>query len=460
MKPETVIPMAMAAHEAKDKKRVAVTTLGCKVNQYESAAFISDLAESAGVEIVPFSAVAEVYVINTCAVTAKAGAQSRQLIRRAAKNPGARLVVTGCYAQVAAEEIGRLTDRPLTIVGNCCKERVVEEVVRGPAAAGASYLGEIGACNRVAPLTVTRFERRTRAVLKIQDGCSQGCSYCIVPLSRGPSRSVEPERVLAQAEIFAAQGFREVVLTGIHLGHYGLDLAPALSLVELLKLLLARGFPLRYRISSLEPSEIGPELLELLAGQESLLPHLHIPLQSGDDRILRAMNRPYRSADFAGVIRRCLAALPDAAIGVDVLAGFPGEDETAFRNTYELLADLPISYLHVFPYSRRPGTRAADLPQQVSGRIKDERTARLRRLDRQKRQEFYRRQLGSVRQVLVEGGAKSGGLLRGFSENYIPVLLDAPAALINQIVPVRLAKIRGEAVWAVPLDKREAGHAG
>ncbi|MDF1615613.1 tRNA (N(6)-L-threonylcarbamoyladenosine(37)-C(2))-methylthiotransferase MtaB [Desulfurivibrio dismutans] len=444
--------MAMVGQQSKGKKRVAVTTLGCKVNQYESAAFLSELAGREEVEIVPFTEAAEVYVINTCAVTARAGAQSRQLIRRAARQRGSRLVVTGCYAQVAPQEVLELTSHPLCIVGNSHKNQVTEAVLAAAPCDLEMYLADMAACREVAPLLVRGPGSRTRAVLKVQDGCSQRCSYCIVPISRGPSRSVVPELVLEQAEVYAEHGYREVVLTGIHLGHYGFDLQPTRSLVGLLEKLLARRLPLHYRLSSLESREVTPELLELMAAEESLQPHLHIPLQSGDDRILAAMNRPYRRHDFAAVIRRCAQVLPAAAIGVDVLAGFPGEDDEAFHNTLALLTELPVSYLHVFPYSPRPGTPAAKLPEQVPEKVKQRRTARLRALDRQKRAEFYRRHLGSVRPVLVEGGDKDNAAgRRGFTDNYVPVLLPPGAAESNRIIRVRLAELAEDGVRAVPV---------
>lgn len=426
----------MGAETGSGGKRVAVTTLGCKVNQYESAAFLSELAEREGVEIVPFEQAADVYVINTCAVTARAGAQSRQLIRRAARCRRARLVVTGCYAQVAPQEVLELVGNPLCIVGNAHKERVAQIAAAGRSCDLEMYHGEMGDCRQVAPLLVKAATARSRAVLKVQDGCSQACSYCIVPRARGRSRSVLPERVLRQAEIFAAAGHREAVLTGIHLGHYGRDLTPPGSLLGLLEQLLARDLPLRYRLSSLEATEIGPDLLALLAAESRLLPHLHIPLQSGDDRILRAMNRPYDRAQFAAVIERCAAALPEAAIGIDVMTGFPGEDEPAFQHTYELLAALPISYLHVFPYSQRAGTPAARLPDQVPGPVRDQRAARLRELGESKKIAFYQRFLGRQRRVLVEGAVNrpevtdNGGheqpeRLRGYTDNYIPVTFAA-----------------------------------
>ncbi|MDZ7640466.1 MAG: tRNA (N(6)-L-threonylcarbamoyladenosine(37)-C(2))-methylthiotransferase MtaB [Desulfurivibrio sp.] len=439
----------MGAETGSGGKRVAVTTLGCKVNQYESAAFLSELAERQGVEIVPFDQAADVYVINTCAVTARAGAQSRQLIRRAARCRQARLVVTGCYAQVAPQEVLELVGNPLCIVGNAHKERVAEIAAAGRSCDLEMYHGEMADCRQAAPLLVKAATDRCRAVLKVQDGCSQGCSYCIVPRARGRSRSVPPAQVLQQAEIFAAAGHREAVLTGIHLGHYGRDLTPSGSLLSLLEQLLARDLPLRYRLSSLESTEVGGALLALLAADSRLRPHLHIPLQSGDDRILRAMNRPYGRADFAAVIERCAATLPEAAIGVDVMTGFPGEDEAAFQQTYDLLAALPVSYLHVFPYSQRAGTPAARFSEQVPGPVRDRRAARLRELGQRKKADFYQRFLGQQRRVLVEGGSGSpengqSERWRGYTDNYIPVTFDAPAGSgdwRNREVMVRLGEL-------------------
>ncbi|MEW6500847.1 MAG: tRNA (N(6)-L-threonylcarbamoyladenosine(37)-C(2))-methylthiotransferase MtaB [Thermodesulfobacteriota bacterium] len=426
--------------------RVAVTTLGCKVNQFESAAFLSDFA-ARGCEIVPFSQPADVYVINTCAVTARAGAQSRQLIRRALKaNPEARLVVTGCYAQAASEEILELVAHPLCLVGNAYKHRLVEVALAEGRCDLEMYLGDLAGAREVCPLTVTGFSGRTRSYLRVQDGCNQFCTYCIVPYSRGRSRSVVPEAVLAQARLFVEQGFREMVLTGIHLGHYGLDLAPPRTLLDLVDLLLAQRLPVRYRLSSLEPTEITPELLTRLAEAPELMPHLHIPLQSGDDRILSAMHRRYTRQQFAEIIARCAAAVPGLAIGVDVLVGFPGEDEAAFRNTHELLAGLPVSYLHVFPYSRRPGTIAAALPGQIPGPVKDERVALLRALDQEKRRAFYGSHLGEVALVLAEAGKGAKKMVRGFSEHYVPVTFAAPASLANTVVRVRLDRLGDDGV--------------
>ncbi|HSH14335.1 MAG TPA: radical SAM protein, partial [Desulfurivibrionaceae bacterium] len=248
------------------KTRVALTTLGCKVNQFESAAFLSTLVER-GVEVVDFAAPAEVYIVNTCAVTARAAQESRQLIRRALRtNPAARLVVTGCYAQIASQEILDLVEQPLCIVGNGFKDKLVEIALNENHCDLEMFMSDIGRRKEICPLTVRQFGDRTRACLKVQDGCNSFCSYCIVPYSRGRSRSLAPELVVAQARIYEAGGHREIVVTGIHTGTYGQDLTPATDLVALLRRLLGEC-PLRYRISSLEPGEVTPELLDLLAEQ-------------------------------------------------------------------------------------------------------------------------------------------------------------------------------------------------
>ena len=432
--------------EDSPKKRVALATLGCKVNQFESAAFRSSFSEREA-EVVPFSQAADVYVVNTCAVTTKAAAQSRQLIRRALRaNPEARLVVTGCYAQIASQKILEIVEQPLCIVGNGYKHKLVDITMASQHCDLEMFMGDISRNEEICPLEVRSFGDRTRAYLKIQDGCNSFCTYCIVPFARGRSRSQLPEQVLNQARIFAGEGYRELVVTGIHTGIYGKDLEPPTDLLSLLRMLLAEC-PLRYRISSLDPGEITDELLELMAAEPNLMPHLHIPLQSGDDRILASMHRRYKAADFAGLITRIKKMLPDAAIGIDVMAGFPGEDEGAFRNTYDLLAGLPVTYLHVFPYSKRPGTVAAGMDGQVLKQVKDERVAVLRELDAQKRKDFYAAHLGEVREVLAEsGGRRRSADMKGFTDNYIPVRFPAPADIANQLVRVRLDRLGDEGV--------------
>jgi threonylcarbamoyladenosine tRNA methylthiotransferase MtaB len=411
--------------------------------------------------VVDFSQPADIYVINTCAVTAKAAAQSRQFIRQALRvNPRARFVVTGCYAQVAAEKIHALVGETGIIVGNNKKHLLVEAVLAGFEAKryrAAEIMSEdIREDSRISPLAVRRFANRTRALLKVQDGCNNFCSYCIVPLSRGRSRSQAPAEIFAQARMFAREGYREVVVTGIHVGDYGRDLQPVRNFLDLLRGLVQLTPELRYRISSLEPTEITEELLLYMSGAPNLMPHLHIPLQSGDNGILRKMNRRYTAEDFQRIIEMIRTFMPDAAIGVDVLVGFPGEDEQAFDKTMQLLTSLPVSYLHVFPYSKRPGTGAAAMTGQVEKKIKEERVARLRKLDNKKRIAFYRSQLGKTCRVLAEKAQGKGGRrLKGFTENYIPVHFDGPATLANCLVAVMLEGVEEGKVVGRSLKSEE-----
>lgn len=425
---------------AKTPKTAAVATLGCKVNQYESASFQSGLEEQ-GFTVRPFAKSADIYIINTCAVTAKAAAQSRQLIRRAHRtNPGAEVVVTGCYAQIDPEKIREIATGPVSIVGNANKHQLLNLVI--PDTDAGKYFSDIKLSTKISLLPVKRFPGRTRAFLKVQDGCNNFCSYCIVPHARGRSRSLALNNVLEQAGKYAEEGHREIVVTGIHVGHYGMDLTPPVSLLVMLQKLCGRTPEIRFRLSSLEPTEISNDILELMATTDNFMPHLHIPLQSGSNKVLKKMNRRYTREQFAEIVNHCRELLPTAAIGADVLVGFPGEQEEDFSETYELLAGLPVTYLHVFPYSQRPGTPAAKMKNQVPAKIKEERVAVLRKLDHKKKVAFYGSRLGMVHQVLVESEKSAAGLFKGFTDNYIPVHFQAKQEHVNRIVPVKLEKLQ------------------
>ena len=297
-------------------KRIAIATLGCKVNQFESASFASAFTER-GCEFVPFHGEADVYVINTCTVTSRAGQQSRQLIRRALQHPGARVVVTGCYAQMAPETVLELSEQPVVIIGNGNKHLLVDTALAERQSDLVMLMGQIRRKKEILDLPVRRFSDRTRAWLRVQDGCDNFCSYCIVPFTRGRSRSLPLAGVLRQAEVFAAEGYREMVVTGINVGKYGLDLAEGETIYSLLDR-LCTGFPdIRLRLSSIEPTEVNDRLLAIATGRANFMPHFHIPLQSGDDQVLARMNRRYSRAEFAAVINRVHGALPEAAIGCD-----------------------------------------------------------------------------------------------------------------------------------------------
>jgi threonylcarbamoyladenosine tRNA methylthiotransferase MtaB len=403
--------------------RVAVATLGCKVNQCESAGLQEGL-RAAGYVPVPFGEPAVCTVVNTCAVTASAGAQSRQLVRQAVRaNPGALVVVTGCYAQVSPGEIARIPGVAL-VAGNAEKELIPRLLAGAKAGAGATAVSDVGSVHTFVS-SPAALAGRTRAFFKIQDGCNAYCSYCIVPYARGRSRSLPFSQVREGLTALARSGYREAVLTGIHLGAYGEDLAPPATLADVVRWAGAERPVERLRLSSVEPNEITDELIALAAASRVVCSHFHIPLQSGDDAVLRGMGRTYDAAFAAQRCASILRAMPDAAIGVDVMVGYPGEDEEAFARTCAFLEDLPAAYFHVFPYSRRPGTAAAELPGQIGEREKKRRASLLRSLGTRKREVFAARFLGRTLSVLVEREGSAGGFWRGFSGNYLPVRIRA-----------------------------------
>ncbi|MCJ7662727.1 MAG: MiaB/RimO family radical SAM methylthiotransferase, partial [Desulfobacterales bacterium] len=289
----------------------------------------------------------------------------------------------------------------------------------------------------------TRFCYHTRAFLKIQDGCNAGCSYCIVPQARGRSRSATPSSVLASLKRLRASGYREVVLAGIHLGAYGLDLEPKTTLLNLLERIEEAETPGRIRLSSLEPQEATPELIALVSSSRKICPHLHLPVQSGADEILKRMHRPYTGAFFRDLVLGICEKMPHAAIGVDVMVGFPGEDEQAFGQTHDLLQELPLSYLHCFPFSARPGTTAAGFALQVEERTKKERVQVLRSLSREKRRAFYSRFIGEPLTLLIEH-RREKGMLRGISRNYIFCLVEGGDELMGCEVEAALLEVQGE----------------
>lgn len=424
-------------------KKVSVTTLGCKVNQYESASFLSDF-EKAGCSIVSDDEQPDIIVINTCTVTGKAGSHSRQLIRRAAReNPEAKIIVTGCHAQMAAGEIiemDEVSKNPICVIGNGNKHILVETALKENSSDLDMLMGKISQKKEICDLPVEHFGNRTRAFLKVQDGCSSYCSYCIVPYTRGPSRSLSFEKVQQQALSFEKAGYKEIVVTGIHVGLYGQELSENHDIVSLMDHLCRTTPDIRYRLSSIEPLEISGPLLDVMAGQANFMPHLHIPLQSGDDEILSRMNRRYTTREFQKIVGLCRDRLLDAAIGIDVLAGFPGESKKNFEKTLSFLQKLDCAYFHVFPYSKRPGTLASTYDNQIEKEEKNRRVALLRQLGEKKKKTFYDRLLQSEREVLVESKRDLQGNLKGFTDNYVPVHFQGDDALINQVVSVRITE--------------------
>ena len=417
--------------------KVAISTLGCKVNQYESAGILEKLDKSV-FSPVPFYAKADCYIINTCTVTGRTDYQSRQLIRRAIRtNPDAVIIVTGCYAQVAPEKIARIPGVTL-IAGNAEKEDIpgiIQHIVKGNQQVLVKDICEAQEFSGLSPL---KFPGHTRAFLKIQDGCNCYCSYCIVPYARGPSRSLPETEVLNKIEMLALSHHREIVLTGIHLGVYGQDLVPPTNLSNILKYVEKKRIVNRLRLSSLEITEITDDIIRLMQEGTTLCRHLHIPLQSGDDRILTAMRRKYDSAFFKTRLEEIGQAVPDIAIGIDVMVGFPGEREEEFQSTLQLIEELPVAYLHVFPYSERPGTFALGLPGKINDTVKKMRSEILRNFGRKKRMAFAEKFIGEKLEVLIENNKdKKTGYWKGFSDNYIPVIIkSSDSSLANCIVNV------------------------
>jgi threonylcarbamoyladenosine tRNA methylthiotransferase MtaB len=421
---------------------VGIATLGCKVNQYESAALEEDLQKKDFL-LVPFNTIADFYIINTCTVTAFSAFQVRQLIRRAHRtNPQAKIVVTGCYAQVAPQDIAILEGVSM-VVGNDRKNGIADLLRSHTDLSSSSiFVNDIFRQNKFYHMPIRKFRGHTRAFLKIQDGCNSFCSYCIVPFARGNSRSLAPQEVFTALAALNQEGYKEIVLTGIHLGTYGYDLEPATNIAQILEQLCRRQCNARIRLSSIEPREITAELLNVIENNDLLCPHLHIPLQSGDDKILQLMKRDYNQIFYRNLIEKICSTISDVAIGVDVMVGFPTESEEQFNNTFNLLDSLPVAYLHVFPYSARPGTPAEKMQPHIPANVKNERAAILRNLSAQKREKFALRFLDKPLKVVVESTRdKKTGLLKGFSQNYLPVLLDGDfSSSVNNIVTIKANK--------------------
>lgn len=430
-------------------RRVAITTLGCKVNQYD-AATLQERLSAAGHQCVPFRDAAEVYIVNSCTVTNQADAESRQLVRRAKRrNPDAQVIMTGCYAQVSPETVAHMPEVDY-VVGLNRLDDLVRLVAQGASAAQPPdqkiFVSKLRTARHEATPGINTFgaetfQGQTRAFLKIQEGCDLFCTFCIVPMSRGKSRSIAPRVILDQLDRLADQGFQEVVLTGIHLGGYGADLTPQVNLTWLLEALEERRSVPRVRLSSLDPHEISPALIQLLTHSELLCPHLHIPLQWGEDSILARMRRRYDTALARDILTELRERLPYAALGTDLIVGFPGEGETEFAQGMRFLEESPFTYFHVFPYSVRSGTTAAKFTDRVPPSIIQERARRVRALGERKKAAFIRQFESETLSVLFEHQRdRASGRLRGYSRNYLRVHADGSDDYMNREVPVRMTR--------------------
>lgn len=424
----------------------AYHTMGCKLNYAETSTIARNM-EAAGYEKVSFDDSADWYVINTCTVTENADREFRKLVNRIhRRSPESKIAVIGCYAQLQPDTIAQ--SKVNLILGARNKfdlPSIIQQVSRKdePVIKSNSGVADLHSCESSYSLG-----DRTRSFLKIQDGCDYPCTYCTIPLARGKSRSMSPEAVLRQAQEIASAGVREIVLTGVNVGDYRSD---ATDLLGLLKMLESVKRIQRYRISSIEPNLLTDGIIKFVAGSDKFLPHFHIPLQSGSDKILGLMKRRYGASLFENRVETVLAHIPDAAIGVDVIVGFPGETEEDFRHTHDLLASLDISYLHVFTYSERPNTPAVDYSGVVDKSIRRERNKLLTQLSDAKHEKYSLGFLGQPAEVLLE--SKREGIFSGMTEHYVKVKLEGDEKLsVNQIVKVSIVSYSDGVLWAKPAE--------
>lgn len=423
-------------------KKIAFHTLGCKLNFSETST-IARSFEGKGFDRVDFSEKADIYVINTCSVTENADKRFKTIVKQAQKtNPRAFVTAVGCYAQLKPEELANVGGVDL-VLGATEKFKIMDYLND----LTKNDRGEVHSCEiKDADFYVDSYAigDRTRAFLKVQDGCDYKCTYCTIPLARGISRSANLENVLANAKEMASKGIKEIVLTGVNIGDYGkgefankrhaytfLDLLRALDQVEGIH---------RFRISSIEPNLLKNEIIDFVAHSNCFVPHFHIPLQSGSDEILKLMRRRYLSNLYVDRVKKIKESMPHACIGVDVIVGFPGETDQHFLETYHFLSELDFSYLHVFTYSERDGTLANQMPNSVPRIVRSKRSKMLRGLSAKKRRAFYESQLGSIRTVLLEGENKLGHV-HGFTENYVKVKTPWNPSLVNTFHQVELTHI-------------------
>ncbi|MSS72585.1 MAG: tRNA (N(6)-L-threonylcarbamoyladenosine(37)-C(2))-methylthiotransferase MtaB [Candidatus Latescibacteria bacterium] len=432
--------------------RVSFYTLGCKLNTYDTEWYQEQFAQ-AGYEVVPFGQVADVTVVNTCTVTGQGDAQSRQALRKAARvSPDATLVAVGCYAQTDPDALLALPEVDL-VVGMEARGRLLD-LINATCSIGRSHVAR-GRAKDFQEMDISAFGGRSRAFVKVQEGCDQFCSFCIIPFARGRSRSRSVESAVAQVRRLVQAGYREVVLTGVHIGDYASNGAALLDLLTAVEEIEGLA---RFRVSSIEAAFIPDAEIDLFARSKKFCRHLHVPLQSGDDRILSAMRRPYTSAQYRDLMRNLSDRIPGIGLGADVMVGFPGEDEEAFENTFKLIEEIPLVYLHVFPYSPRQDTPAAKMPHQVEPRVKAARAARLRDLGARKADTFRREAVGQTFEVLFEGRRDpEAGLLNGLTDTYIRVFAPGPDAATHRIVPVRIERVEGDRAIGRIVGEVDAG---
>ena len=424
-------------------KKVAFYTLGCKVNQYETEAML-ELFEKEGYEKAETEDYADVYVINTCTVTHMSDRKSRQYIRRMKKkNPDAIIAVVGCYSQVSPEEILSIDEVNL-VMGTNDRKKIVEEVKKIDASRKVSTVDDIMKVKAFEEIEINKTNGKTRAFLKIQDGCDRYCSYCIIPYARGRVRSRDLESIVKEVENLASNGYKEVVLTGIHVASYGKDIKETdIKLLDVIKQINNIEGIERIRLSSVEPILFTDEFVEAVSAMDKVCPHYHLSLQSGCDETLKRMKRRYTTEEYKTIVDRLRAAIPNVSITTDVIVGFPGETNEEFDKTYEFLKDIELTHMHIFKYSPRKGTPAATMENQVDPSTKHERSEKLLQLNEENFKKFGQKMLDKEFNVLFE--QKVGdNKFEGLTENYVKVIVESDKDLSEQILKVKITDVKNE----------------
>lgn len=423
-------------------KKVASHALGCKVNQYESEA-IAELFAQKGYEIVDIDEWADIYIINTCTVTNFGDKKSRQLIRKVKRqNPEAVVAAIGCYAQTAPEEIKNIEGVNL-IIGTKGRKDIVDLVESYvPEMGVVSTVGQIAKEREFEHLTISKLADRTRAYLKIQDGCSQFCSYCIIPYARGPIRSRDPEDIMDEVKVLAENGFKEIILTGIHVASYGKDLK-GVTLLDVIKRVQEQEGIERIRFSSVEPNIVTEEFASELSKLDKVCDHFHLSLQSGCDRTLKRMNRKYDAAGYERAVEILRKYFPNVAITTDIIAGFPDETDEDFEKSLEFAKKIGFAKIHAFPYSPKRGTPAAVMPNQILNAVKNERTSRLIEASDRMADEFIKSFEGRVMPVLYEREIEHN-IYEGYTTNYIRVLSESSENIKNKIIDTEIVSSEDE----------------
>ncbi|SET41619.1 threonylcarbamoyladenosine tRNA methylthiotransferase MtaB [Natronincola peptidivorans] len=425
-------------------KTVAFHTLGCKVNQYETQA-MGELFENKGYTLVDDTEVADVYVINTCTVTNIGDKKSRQFIRRVKRNnPDAIIAVVGCYAQTAPEEVLEIEGVNI-VIGTNDRNRIVQLVEDSKINEKVNLVDDIMKVKEFEEMTIKDVKEQTRAFLKIQEGCNQYCAYCIIPYARGPIRSRKKADIVKEVKSLVSSGFKEVVLTGIHVASYGKDLDGEDTLIEVLKEVNAIEGLERIRLSSLEPTLFTEDFLQELSKLHKLCEHFHLSLQSGCDKILKKMNRKYTTGEYRKIVQRIRRVYPKIALTTDIIVGFPGETPSDFEATYDFVKEIGFSSIHVFKYSPRKGTPAATFKEQVDGKTKHTRSEKLISLGEELRKEYYLQFVGDTKTVLFETETKDlKGYMEGNTDNYLKVVVKGDQSLEGKILNINLESFQGE----------------